>query len=248
MAWPGDPIRHISGPSLPARAALWSLPLAMLLSLASAAHADVPSPAGFSIDESGCASGGPTTSFFADGSVVKEDCGDDCPSILEGTWKLSGTTITVQYTRAFYGKGDKPAPGPTPARTIYENYAGVSKPVTTTETIEWTGTDAGEGCETIVRHKATPGARAALKGSFVASWPELSARELTRDELAGRSKKELALMRNEIFASYGYIFKKAEYKRHFGAVKGYQARFTDVSQFLSPIEHKNVALIKELEK
>lgn len=225
-----------------------TLVVVALLSLAPAALAEVPSPAGWRVDETGCASGGPTWTFFADGTVVQAGCGDDCPTVLEGTWKQDGDALKVRYTKRWFGKGEKVAPGPVPSRTIYESYKGMVEAVDAAETVPWTGPEADGGCQTIGRHAALPGARAALKGAFEAQWPDLSARELSRDELAGKSKKELGLMRNEIYASYGHTFRKAEYRKHFAGVKGYAARFSDVSAFLSPVEHKNVALIKEAEK
>ncbi len=37
-------------------------------------------------------------------------------------------------------------------------------------------------------------------------YPETYLRKLTDDDLKNKSKQELRLMRNEIFACYGYIF------------------------------------------
>ncbi|MER0282759.1 YARHG domain-containing protein [Clostridioides difficile] len=74
-------------------------------------------------------------------------------------------------------------------------------------------------------------------------------RVLTREELEGYSKGELAYIRNEIFARYGYVFKEEPYKSYFSNKSWYQPDYdigadTDV---LNSIEKQNVSLIKEME-
>ncbi|MER0280942.1 YARHG domain-containing protein [Clostridioides difficile] len=74
-------------------------------------------------------------------------------------------------------------------------------------------------------------------------------RVLTREELEGYSKGELAYIRNEIFARYGYVFKEDPYKSYFSNKSWYQPDYdigadTDV---LNSIEKQNVSLIKEME-
>lgn len=61
------------------------------------------------------------------------------------------------------------------------------------------------------------------------------------------SKHDLKIMRNEIFARHGYIFKTSEMKSYFSTQSWYYGRYDDVSSLLSDLEHKNVALIKSYE-
>lgn len=74
-------------------------------------------------------------------------------------------------------------------------------------------------------------------------------RVLTKDELGLYSKDELAYIRNEIFARYGYVFKEEPYKSYFSNKSWYQPDYsigadTDV---LNSVEKQNVSLIKEME-
>lgn len=74
-------------------------------------------------------------------------------------------------------------------------------------------------------------------------------RVLTKDELGLYSKEELAYIRNEIFARYGYVFKEEPYKSYFSNKSWYQPDYsigadTDV---LNSVEKQNVSLIKEME-
>lgn len=78
-------------------------------------------------------------------------------------------------------------------------------------------------------------------------YPEGSLRLLTDDDLSTKSKSELKIMRNEIFARHGYIFKTPAMKAHFANQSWYHAQYADVSSKLSSIERKNVALIKKYE-
>jgi YARHG domain len=71
---------------------------------------------------------------------------------------------------------------------------------------------------------------------------------LTESELKGKSKQELKLMRNEIFARHGYIFKSPELNDYFRKKPWYKAQHEDVNSLLSPEERQNVELIKKLER
>lgn len=74
-----------------------------------------------------------------------------------------------------------------------------------------------------------------------------SERLLTEDDLAGMTGRDLKIMRNEIFARHGYIFKTEDMKAHFNSQPWYEGRYDDVSSMLSDIEIKNVSFIKKHE-
>lgn len=222
-----------------------SLVAACLFAASSALAAPpAPSPAGFTIDESGCASGGPLIHFFEGGKVIIDGCGDDCPIISEGTWSLSGADISVKLTSQIAGVGDEPVMAA--SRMIYATYKAVERPTQETASYSW---DAEDGCATIRRHDLkTPTTRAILAGAFVRKYPEVSARALTPADLAGKSKAELVEMRNEVFAAYGYVFKNADIARLFEGRPGYSGRFVDVGGLLTPTEKANMELIRGAEK
>ncbi|HFL3667907.1 TPA: YARHG domain-containing protein [Clostridioides difficile] len=76
-----------------------------------------------------------------------------------------------------------------------------------------------------------------------------NSRYLTEDELNSYNKSDLALIRNEIFARYGYIFQNEEYKNYFSEKSWYSPKegiSADIS-ILNEIEKSNVELIKDLE-
>lgn len=74
-----------------------------------------------------------------------------------------------------------------------------------------------------------------------------SARILTEKDIAGLSKKELRIIRNEIYARHGYIFKTDDMKVYFSSQPWYKGTRSDVSSLLSDIEKKNVEFIKRHE-
>ena len=76
---------------------------------------------------------------------------------------------------------------------------------------------------------------------------ETSERILTRSELEVYSGWELRIMRNEIYAKYGYIFKSEDLRNYFNKKSWYEPRFNDVSDQLTPIEKENVTIIKSME-
>ena len=76
----------------------------------------------------------------------------------------------------------------------------------------------------------------------------ISYRLLAPAELKGRSLAELALMRNELFATYGFIFAKGgAMDRHFRSLEWYTPQHRDVSGFLNDIERRNLDLIRRQE-
>lgn len=84
---------------------------------------------------------------------------------------------------------------------------------------------------------------ALIKGYY----PQASESILTASELSGMSKQDLLIMRNEIFARHGYIFKKKEIQSYFTSQPWYRGQYEDVTSMLSDIEKMNIELIKKHE-
>jgi len=62
------------------------------------------------------------------------------------------------------------------------------------------------------------------------------------------TKTELAIMRNEIYARYGYIFNAGgRMEKYFESQKWYRPEFKNVNSFLTEIELHNIELIKKIE-
>jgi len=92
---------------------------------------------------------------------------------------------------------------------------------------------------------ASLGAIAACKqpGKF----PEASCRRLNNSDVAKISVQQLEIMKNGIYARYGYIFKTVTMKNHFNRQPWYEPRypdFRDVYRKLTSIERKNISFIK----
>lgn len=80
-------------------------------------------------------------------------------------------------------------------------------------------------------------------------YPEGSTRYLTDRDLTGKSRYDLKIMRNEIFARHGYIFKSnPDMIEYFSEKDWYTPRYYDVTSMLSNIEQSNVKLIQLYEK
>jgi len=82
-----------------------------------------------------------------------------------------------------------------------------------------------------------------LSGKF----PQATERLLSPNDLSGLSKEDLKIMRNEIFARHGYLFKTPEMKSYFATQSWYHGQYDDVTLMLSEIEKQNVELIKKHE-
>lgn len=75
----------------------------------------------------------------------------------------------------------------------------------------------------------------------------LRSRKLVQSDIAGMSSSDLRLIRNEIYARHGYIFKSSDLKEYFSQFSWYEPRSRDVSDMLSETELYNVTFIKKYE-
>ncbi|TKG91507.1 YARHG domain-containing protein [Puteibacter caeruleilacunae] len=72
---------------------------------------------------------------------------------------------------------------------------------------------------------------------------EISRRIFTAEELQQNSKSQLDIMRNEIFAAHGYIFKKEKWRNFFSKKEWYKPRYNNVTDKLTTIERINIQTI-----
>lgn len=83
---------------------------------------------------------------------------------------------------------------------------------------------------------------------FPGVYPEASYQELKPENLNKLSKKELSLIRNEIFARYGYRFRKdGTMNIYFEQQPWYRAQHDNVNAFLTAVETFNILLITGFE-
>jgi len=78
-------------------------------------------------------------------------------------------------------------------------------------------------------------------------YPEGSTRLLRFSDVEGLTPWDLKIMRNEIFARHGYIFKTKEMIDYFSQQRWYRPLYSDVSSLLSATEKKNIDFIKQYE-
>ena len=79
------------------------------------------------------------------------------------------------------------------------------------------------------------------------SYPQGSTRYLVYEDIYGKTKWQLRVMRNEIFARHGYIFQSNDLRNHFGSKSWYYPQYYDVTGMLSEVEKYNVNFIKSYE-
>ena len=78
-------------------------------------------------------------------------------------------------------------------------------------------------------------------------YPKGSNKRLKHSDVSNLSKYELKIMRNEIFARHGYIFKTSAMAQYFSGQSWYRPLHKDVSSKLSTTEKDNVNFIKRYE-
>jgi hypothetical protein len=75
-------------------------------------------------------------------------------------------------------------------------------------------------------------------------YPEASSRYLSQSDLAYKSCFDLKIMRNEVYARHGYIFRTPDMVDYFTRQGWYRPSAADVTNSLSGIEKRNAQLIK----
>ncbi len=85
---------------------------------------------------------------------------------------------------------------------------------------------------------------AAPGGHLPGKYPEASLRDLNMSDIRGMHVWDVVVMRNEIYARYGYRFKiSRELKDYFESQSWYQARNESVDYMLTPLEKRNVEFL-----
>ena len=82
-----------------------------------------------------------------------------------------------------------------------------------------------------------------LPGKF----PQASLQILNHNDVNYLSARELKIMRNEIFARHGYIFKTDDMSTYFREQSWYVPRYNNVNNMLTSIEKENIKLIQNYE-
>lgn len=87
----------------------------------------------------------------------------------------------------------------------------------------------------------------ALERFNCGNYPEGSQKYLNSDDIRGMSKHSLRVMRNEIYMRHGYIFNSPDLMQYAHKFDCYEPLYSDVSNFLSPVEKANIQFIKQFE-
>ena len=83
---------------------------------------------------------------------------------------------------------------------------------------------------------------------YAGKFPYASFKLLNKDELRKMNASDLKIMRNEIYARYGYIFNSnGEMDKYFMAQSWYRGQHKNVSSFLTGLEKRNIKLIQLIE-
>lgn len=78
--------------------------------------------------------------------------------------------------------------------------------------------------------------------------PLSSYKQLSFDDLKKFNSKELLIVRNQVFAYHGYIFKDPFLKEYFNYQTWYTPKYLNVDSYLTELEIKNINTIKSFEQ
>jgi hypothetical protein len=160
-------------------------------------------------------------------SIVSEDS-------IEGLWNANDTTITVyQRSLSLHKKTfvyNKNLMLPEPEDDPYMDYTkGVKKKIKADDSTEYTQIAYRSASDAVIKINA-------------------SNTELVEDSLKYLKKLDLQIIRNTIYARHGYTFSSRVARQFFDWVDWYMPVSNDVEKDLTPLEVKNIALLKRFEK
>jgi len=87
-----------------------------------------------------------------------------------------------------------------------------------------------------------------IQSLYSGKYPQASIRLLSTEELKDMSENDLKIMRNEVFARYGYKFKTGgKMDSYFQQQDWYKQQHDNVNDFLTELEKENIKLIRQIE-
>jgi len=78
-------------------------------------------------------------------------------------------------------------------------------------------------------------------------YPEASKRLLRLSDVEGLTSWDLKVMRNEIYARHGYIFKTQDMIDYFSQQDWYKTRYNNVNSMITALEKRNIIFIRKYE-
>jgi len=89
---------------------------------------------------------------------------------------------------------------------------------------------------------------ASIDSYYYGKFSYTSFRQLNKDKLTEMTLADLKIMRNEIYARYGYIFNLgSEMDTYFKMQGWYKGQYRDVNAYLTDLEKRNIKLIQMIE-
>ncbi len=186
--------------------------------------------------------------------IFIHDCIGESEIYDLGEWERKGDTIIIRITQTI---GTRPIGEPTNPEyrsaavpeeyliyEIYVNFETWEQKKTTININDFLHTM----CSVSDKEKASQIDIDTPKYMIPGDFKSASCKVLTENEIKSYSKSELRLMRNEIFARYGYRFLSTDLKAYFMKKDWYSPRRDNADEFLSDIEKQNIELIIRLEK
>ncbi len=227
--------------------------LLLLLLITGSVQIQAQNIAGKAYTSSDCYSGEDFDYYFFEDSTVLAKCvGCDAkPYIRQGKWTVSGKEVHYTLTKEWKGKGVGNPIKECDINCEYNLYNALFSQISKKGEIPlqlFEEEYKSPNCFKVKKHelkKSDP--HAMLKTEFLGRFPQSSQRPLSTSDFKGMMPSDLKIMRNEIYARYGYIFKTKDMEIYFSKQVGYKAKMENVDAFLSELEQKNIAMIKKYE-
>lgn len=194
-------------------------------------------------------------SFFPNKKVVLTTENSKFDNLNTGTWEMSGDTVKMHFFKGIYQRGigegtllENNSPNEE-QKELFEVYVNDILDIDFQTFFLMSEFKQGlvkkyyKILDKQVKYKPE-----LYDAELPGDYPFVSSRKISEKDLDGYATFELRIMRNEVFARYGYIFKSEDLNLHFSKKKWYTPKHSNVDIFVSDIEAANLELITEIEK
>ncbi len=193
--------------------------------------------------------------FYPDGSFIFQDLSGASTSYSVGIWLIDKDNIKINTHKIV---GSRPIGEPLNPEVSYADNPDVLYEFETYEDFEyWINEEKIlslkdfflSGDPWLLTHRQACTFKVNVdEYSIPGQYKQASCKKLNNNDLKDLDKQELRLMRNEIFARYGYKFKSIDLQKYFISKDWYHGYATNVDKYLTDIEKQNIELISKFEQ
>jgi hypothetical protein len=192
--------------------------------------------------------------LYSNGSLVETESLTESNSISLGNWNLKQDSLQFHFYKDIYkrgvGKRNNLGGANAPEWAYYSEHVKTIEFINRHERWLWEDwkSDVRKEVIKIMDEKPSKYSFTHFDYNLAGDYPKVSQEKINNTFLQLYKKDDLQLIKNEIYARYGFIFKSENLKKHFSSKAWYKPQYNNVDEYLSDIEKYNIKVINDFFK